>query len=57
MLGADEIKSLLELNDLGARRSLGQNFVTDPGTVRRIVSLSGVDPGPGSGGGPGGGEA
>ena len=35
------------LNDAGLapRRDLGQNFVADPNTVRRIASLAGVGPG------------
>lgn len=45
MLGAAEIRDLLGRHGLGARKSLGQNFVTDPGTVRRIVALSGVGAG------------
>jgi 16S rRNA (adenine1518-N6/adenine1519-N6)-dimethyltransferase len=31
--------------DLAPRRDLGQNFVADPNTVRRIARLSGVGPG------------
>ncbi len=45
MLGEADIRSVLERHDLDARRSLGQNFVADPGTVRRIVALSGVGKG------------
>ena len=44
-LGATEVRGLLERHGLAARRSLGQNFVTDPGTVRRIVALAGIGPG------------
>jgi len=44
-LGAAEVRELLERHGLAARRSLGQNFVTDPGTVRRIVALAGIVPG------------
>lgn len=39
--GAD-IRALLDRHGLAARKSLGQNFVTDPNTVRKIASLSGV---------------
>jgi 16S rRNA (adenine1518-N6/adenine1519-N6)-dimethyltransferase len=45
MLGTSEIHELLERHGLDARRSLGQNFVTDPGVVRRIARLAGVGPG------------
>jgi len=36
------VHQLLEDHGLAARRELGQNFVADPNTVRRIASLSGV---------------
>lgn len=39
--GAD-IRALLDRHGLAARKALGQNFVVDPNTVRRIVALSGV---------------
>lgn len=39
------IRRLLEENGLHPRRALGQNFVADPNTVRRIARLSGVGPG------------
>ena len=45
MLGASEIRGILEEHGLDPRRSLGQNFVADPNTVRRIVRLAGVAPG------------
>jgi len=34
--------ALLDAHGLSPRRSLGQNFVVDPNTVRRIVRLAGV---------------
>lgn len=40
-----ELRALLERHGLAARRSLGQNFVVDPNTVRRIAQLSGAGPG------------
>ena len=40
-----ELRALLERHGLEARRALGQNFVVDPNTVRRIAELSGVQPG------------
>jgi 16S rRNA (adenine1518-N6/adenine1519-N6)-dimethyltransferase len=39
------IRELLESADLAPRRDLGQNFVADPNTVRRIAALAGVGPG------------
>jgi 16S rRNA (adenine1518-N6/adenine1519-N6)-dimethyltransferase len=36
---------LLARHGLSPRRSLGQNFVVDPNTVRRIARLAGVGPG------------
>jgi 16S rRNA (adenine1518-N6/adenine1519-N6)-dimethyltransferase len=38
------IRELLESNHLAPRRDLGQNFVADPNTVRRIADLAGVGP-------------
>lgn len=40
-----EIKALLQLNGLAPSRALGQNFVGDPNTVRRIARLAEVVPG------------
>ena len=39
------IRELLEAGHLAPRRDLGQNFVADPNTVRRIAHLAGVGPG------------
>jgi 16S rRNA (adenine1518-N6/adenine1519-N6)-dimethyltransferase len=44
-LSGRDIKSLLDSAGLEPRRSLGQNFVSDPNTVRRIARLAGVGPG------------
>ncbi len=38
------VKELLERAGAAPRRSLGQNFVIDPNTVRRIARLAGVGP-------------
>ncbi|MGA2835520.1 MAG: 16S rRNA (adenine(1518)-N(6)/adenine(1519)-N(6))-dimethyltransferase RsmA [Acidimicrobiales bacterium] len=43
--GRAEIHELLLSNDLHPSRALGQNFVADGNTVRRIVRLAGVEPG------------
>ena len=40
-----EITELLERHGLSPSRALGQNFVADPNTVRRIVRLAGVGEG------------
>lgn len=39
-----EVLDLLERHQLRPSRALGQNFVTDPNTVRRIARLAGVGP-------------
>lgn len=39
------IRELLDVHGLGPRRDLGQNFVTDPNTVRRIADIARVGPG------------
>lgn len=39
------IHELLDGSGLSPRRDLGQNFVADPNTVRRIAALAGVGPG------------
>ena len=39
-----EINALLEAHGLKPSRALGQNFVADPNTVRRIARLAGVGP-------------
>ena len=43
--GRAEIHQLLLANDLRPSKALGQNFVADGNTVRRIARLSGVGPG------------
>ena len=40
-----EVLDLLERNGLRPSRALGQNFVADPNTVRRIARIAGVGPG------------
>ena len=40
-----ELRALLDRHGLAARRALGQNFVVDPNTVRRIAELSAAGPG------------
>lgn len=45
MLGPGEIRDLAERLDVSPTKKLGQNFVHDANTVRRIVALAGVDAG------------
>ena len=40
-----EVVDLLARHDLRPRKALGQHFVVDPNTVRRIARLAGVGPG------------
>lgn len=44
-LTAREVSDLLASHGLRPSRALGQNFVADPNTVRRIARISGVGPG------------
>jgi 16S rRNA (adenine1518-N6/adenine1519-N6)-dimethyltransferase len=45
LLGPAEIRDLAAALDLNPTKKLGQNFVVDPNTVRRIVRTARVDPG------------
>ena len=42
MLGPRETRALLERHGLRPRTSIGQHFVTDPNTIRKVVSVAGV---------------
>lgn len=44
MLGANEIRQLAEKLDIRPTKKLGQNFVIDPNTIRRIVSAAELSP-------------
>ncbi|OZG49189.1 dimethyladenosine transferase [Bombiscardovia coagulans] len=44
LLGATDIRSLAEHANIKPTKKLGQNFVIDPGTVRRIVRIANVHP-------------
>lgn len=44
LLTATQIRELARLLDVRPTKQLGQNFVIDPNTVRRIVKTSGVGP-------------
>lgn len=42
LLGPRRLRRLLDRHGVRPRKSLGQNFVVDPNTIRKIVRLSGV---------------
>jgi 16S rRNA (adenine1518-N6/adenine1519-N6)-dimethyltransferase len=44
-LGAGRIRALLDEHGLSPSRALGQNFLIDPNTARRIAAASGAGPG------------
>lgn len=44
-LSPKQVADLLSKHGLEPSRALGQNFLVDPNTVRRIVALAGVSPG------------
>jgi 16S rRNA (adenine1518-N6/adenine1519-N6)-dimethyltransferase len=43
-LGARSLRALLASHGIRPRKELGQNFVVDPNTVRKVVAVSGVGP-------------
>lgn len=45
LLGPAEVRELAERFGIAPTKKLGQNFVIDPNTVRKIVRLAGVEPG------------
>ena len=45
LLGAADIRRIADQIGIHPTKRLGQNFVIDPGTVRRIVRLAGVESG------------
>ncbi len=44
-LSRPDVLRLIEQNGISPSRALGQNFVVDPNTVRRIARIAGVGPG------------
>lgn len=42
LLGARRIRELLRRHDVMLTKSLGQNFVIDPNTIRKVVEVAGV---------------
>ncbi|MCB9373233.1 MAG: 16S rRNA (adenine(1518)-N(6)/adenine(1519)-N(6))-dimethyltransferase RsmA [Microthrixaceae bacterium] len=45
MLTRRDVVALLDAHGLEPSRALGQNFVVDPNTIRKVVDLAGVAPG------------
>lgn len=45
LLGADDIHQLAAQAGIQPTKKLGQNFICDPQTIRRIVTIAGVQPG------------
>jgi len=45
LLSPTDVRGLLAAHDLRPSRALGQNFLADPNTARRIVRLAGLRPG------------
>ncbi len=45
LLGPSDVRALAATLDIRPTKKLGQNFVIDPNTIRRIVAASGVVPG------------
>ncbi len=45
LLGAGDVREIAARLDIRPSKRLGQNFVIDPGTLRRIVTLAGIRPG------------
>ena len=44
LLGAGRVRELLRENGIRPTKSLGQNFVVDPNTIRKVVDAAGLDP-------------
>lgn len=44
LLGAKRVRMLLDAYGASPKRSLGQNFVIDPNTIRKVVEVAGVSP-------------
>lgn len=45
LLGAGRLRELLDRHSIKPRKSLGQNFVVDPNTIRKVIAASPVSPG------------
>jgi 16S rRNA (adenine1518-N6/adenine1519-N6)-dimethyltransferase len=42
LLGAGRIRAMLEERGVRPRKELGQNFVVDPNTIRKVISVAGL---------------
>ena len=44
LLGAGRVRELLREHGIRPTKSLGQNFVVDPNTIRKVIDAAGLDP-------------
>ena len=44
LLGPQEIRELADMLGIRPTKTLGQNFVIDPNTIRRIVAAANIKP-------------
>lgn len=44
LLGSRSVRALLATHGIRPRKELGQNFVIDPNTIRKVIDVSGVGP-------------
>jgi 16S rRNA (adenine1518-N6/adenine1519-N6)-dimethyltransferase len=44
LIGARRVRELFESHGVRPRKSLGQNFVVDPNTIRKVLALANLDP-------------
>ena len=44
LLGARRVRELLETHGVRPSKALGQNFVVDPNTIRKVVEIAGIEP-------------
>ncbi|MCA1705385.1 MAG: 16S rRNA (adenine(1518)-N(6)/adenine(1519)-N(6))-dimethyltransferase, partial [Actinobacteria bacterium] len=42
LLGARRLRELLDRYGASPKRSLGQNFVIDPNTIRKVIDVAGI---------------
>ncbi|HEX2058894.1 MAG TPA: 16S rRNA (adenine(1518)-N(6)/adenine(1519)-N(6))-dimethyltransferase RsmA [Actinomycetota bacterium] len=45
LIGARRLREVLDRHGVRPSKSLGQNFVIDPNTIRKVVAVSGIGPG------------
>lgn len=44
LLGARRLRELLDRHGIKPSKALGQNFVTDPNTIRKVIEVAGIGP-------------